>query len=55
MQKLSDKDQTIIVLRFFEKLKHQEIAEILQKKEGTVKVRLHRALNRLRENLEGGK
>ena len=31
------------------------ITEILQKKEGTVKVRLHRALNRLRENLEGGK
>lgn len=55
MQSLSEKDQNIIALRFFEKLRHQEIAEVLQKKEGTVKVRLHRALNRLRENLEGGK
>jgi RNA polymerase sigma-70 factor (ECF subfamily) len=54
MQNLSENDQNIIALRFFEKLKHQEIAEILNKKEGTVKVRLHRALNRLRQNLEGG-
>lgn len=55
MNTLSDKDQNIITLRFFEKLKHQEIAEILNQKEGTVKVRLHRALAKLRTNLQGGK
>jgi RNA polymerase sigma-70 factor (ECF subfamily) len=45
---LSPKYQEVIALRFFEKKKIKEIAQILDKKEGTVKSLLHRGLNRLR-------
>ena len=45
--------QNLIALRFFEKMKHREIAEILKQKEGTVKVQLHRTLEKLRNLLQG--
>jgi RNA polymerase sigma-70 factor (ECF subfamily) len=41
--------QEVIALRFFEKKQISEIAEILGKKEGTIKSLLHRAIERLRE------
>ena len=41
--------QEVIVLRFFEKKKIQEIAEILGKREGTIKSLIHRGLEKLRE------
>jgi len=41
--------QEVIALRFFEQKQIKEIAEILGKKEGTVKSLLHRALEKLRE------
>ena len=41
--------QEVIALRFFEKKQIKEIAEILGKKEGTVKSLLSRALEKLRE------
>lgn len=41
--------QEVIVLRFFEKNKINEIAEILGKKEGTIKSLLHRGLEKLKE------
>jgi RNA polymerase sigma-70 factor (ECF subfamily) len=44
--------QTIVTLRFFENLQYQQIAKILNVKEATLRVRLHRILNELRNNLQ---
>jgi len=52
ISKLSIKYQEVITLRFFEKKKIKEIAQILGKKEGTVKSLLHRGLERLKEMME---
>jgi RNA polymerase sigma-70 factor (ECF subfamily) len=41
--------QEVITLRFFEKKQIKEIAEILGKREGTIKSLLHRAVEKLRE------
>lgn len=41
--------QEVIALRYFEQKQLKEIAEILGKKEGTVKSLLHRAIEKLRE------
>jgi len=50
--KLPIKYQEVITLRFFEKKKLKEIAQILDKKEGTIKSLLHRGLEKLRELME---
>ena len=47
--RLSAKYQEVIALRFFEQKQIKEIAEILGKKEGTIKSLLHRAVEKLRE------
>jgi RNA polymerase sigma-70 factor (ECF subfamily) len=47
--RLPAKYQEVITLRFFEKKQLNEIAEILRKKEGTIKSLLHRAVEKLRE------
>ena len=47
--RLPAKYQEVIALRFFERKQIKEIAEILGKKEGTIKSLLHRAVERLRE------
>ena len=44
--------QEVITLRFFEKKKIKEIAEILGKREGTIKSLLHRGLEKLKELVE---
>jgi len=49
ISELEIKYQEVITLRFFEKKKIQEIAEILGKKEGTIKSLLHRGLKKLKE------
>ncbi|MDP8242371.1 MAG: sigma-70 family RNA polymerase sigma factor [Candidatus Celaenobacter antarcticus] len=46
-------EQNLISLRFFEKMKYKEIAEILKQKEGTIKVQMHRTLEKLRDFLQG--
>ncbi len=48
MKNLKPKERDIIALRFFEKLSYEQIAEILKIKEGAAKVRLHRALKKLK-------
>jgi len=48
ISRLEIKYQEVIALRFFEKLKIKEIAEIVEKKEGTVKSLLHRGLEKLK-------
>jgi RNA polymerase sigma-70 factor (ECF subfamily) len=47
--RLPAKYQEVIALRFFEKKQIREIAEILGKREGTVKSLLHRAVEKLRQ------
>lgn len=49
--KLSDREQSIISLRFFAGLKHEQIAEVLEVKPGTIRVALSRALDKLRDRL----
>jgi RNA polymerase sigma-70 factor (ECF subfamily) len=50
--KLKPQHQTIVTLRFFENLQYEQIAQILDIKEATLRVRLHRILNELRNNLQ---
>jgi len=50
--KLKPQHQTIVTLRFFENLKYEQIAQILNVKEATVRVTLHRILNELRNYLQ---
>jgi RNA polymerase sigma-70 factor (ECF subfamily) len=49
---LKPKQQTVITLRFFEKLKLTEIAEILGQTPATTRSQLSRALSSLRKKLE---
>lgn len=51
---LSDRERTIIVLRFFEEFKIDEIASILGEKIGTVKSCLYRSLKKLKNEMNGG-
>jgi len=53
MRELSEYEINLITLRFFEKLKHSEIAGILQEKTNTIRVQVHRALKKLYKLLEG--
>jgi len=49
---LRDEEQQVLVLRFMEGFAFAEIASLLKKKEGTIRVILHRALTKLRGILE---
>lgn len=49
---LKPEHQTILTLRFFEKLPFAEIAAILGAREGSVRVTLHRILEQLRNSLK---
>jgi len=49
IKKLPNIYQDVVVLKFFEKKKIREIAEIVGKKEGTIKSLLHRATEKLRQ------
>lgn len=50
---LRDEDRLVVACRYFLELSSQEAAAVLQCPEGTVKSRLSRALDRLRERLGG--
>ena len=52
MKNLSSDEQNLIAFKYFEKMKNAEIAEIYNKKEGAIKVQIHRAMNKLRSILE---
>lgn len=49
---LKEPYKTIIVLRYFEDLKIDEIAEVQQENTNTIKTRLYAALRKLRVNME---
>ena len=51
MRSLSLYEQNLISLRFFEKMKNKEVAQILGKKESTIKVQVHRTINKLKKLL----
>jgi RNA polymerase sigma factor (sigma-70 family) len=53
--KLGSDEQQVIILRFIEGFEFAEIASVLKKKEGNVRVILHRALVKLRNILEKDK
>ena len=52
LNQLDDKSRTIILLRYFEDLKLDDIADIVGDNLNTVKARLYRSLKKLRLNLE---
>jgi RNA polymerase sigma-70 factor (ECF subfamily) len=49
--KLKPEHQTIVTLRFFENFSYEQMSEILNVKEATLRVTLHRILNQLRNQL----
>ncbi len=52
VRRLNQTDQDVIYLRFFSALSEAETAQVLEVAPGTVKSRLHRALERLRVVIE---
>ena len=52
VRKLNHEDQQVIYLRYFLELSEEETAAALDIPRGTVKSRLHRAVNRLRDKLD---
>ncbi|MCB0037048.1 MAG: sigma-70 family RNA polymerase sigma factor [Anaerolineales bacterium] len=52
LSQLSKRDQEVLRLSYFEELAHAEIAEVLDCSTRNVALRLHRALKRLRKQME---
>lgn len=52
IDKLPSDMKTIVILRFFEDMKYEEIAEITSTNLNTIKSRLYRALNHLKLDME---
>jgi RNA polymerase sigma-70 factor (ECF subfamily) len=50
--RLKPQHQTIVTLKFFENFSYEQIARILDVQEATVRVTLHRILNKLRNQLQ---
>jgi RNA polymerase sigma-70 factor (ECF subfamily) len=50
MVNLSNENRELLILCRFQELRYSEIATILNTTEGAVKVRVHRALNQLKDN-----
>jgi RNA polymerase sigma-70 factor (ECF subfamily) len=48
MEQLSDENRELLILCRYQELKYDEIAQILNTTEGAIKVRVHRALNQLK-------
>ena len=52
INRLDDKSRSVIILRYFEDRKLEEIADILEENVNTVKSRLYRGIKKLRDHLE---
>lgn len=50
---LEEDDRQIIILRFFEEMHFDEIAEVVGKEPGTIRVKVHRLMGILKQKLEG--
>lgn len=53
INRLTEDQQQVIILKFVEEMSNAEVAEILGKTEGAVKALQHRALTALRSTLQG--
>lgn len=51
VKKLRDEYKEIVILKYIEELDDREIAKILNKSKGAVRVLIHRALNKIRETI----
>ena len=49
LSRLREESREIIELRYFQQFELEEVAEILEKSEGAIRVQLHRATNELRD------
>lgn len=54
LEKLSEEERRIVVLRYFEEEKIQTIADVMDLKVNTVKSRLRRAVEKLKKHMESG-
>jgi len=52
IERLEVQYKTVIIFRYYKDLSIKQIAEILECPEGTVKTRLHRAINQLKSDLK---
>jgi RNA polymerase sigma-70 factor (ECF subfamily) len=52
LKELSNEQQVVIKMKFFEDLDNDEIAEILEKTEGAIRVIQHRAIAKLKELID---
>lgn len=52
LQKLDPEHREVIILKFINELSNKEIADILEKREGTIRVIQHRALKQLQKYVE---
>ena len=50
MYKLKDEQRELLWLSKFQKMKYNDIAQIYETNSGAIKVKVHRALNKLKEN-----
>lgn len=48
LDKLTEEERQIIVLKYFEEMSGEEIAKVLSMKEGAVRVRIHRIIEKLK-------
>lgn len=55
LSNLEELDRQIIILRFFEDLKFDEISQIVGKEPGALRVKVHRLLEIMRKDLESNK
>lgn len=47
--KLNNADRELIIMHRFQKIKYEQIAEIMESSEGAVKVKVHRAIKKLKD------
>lgn len=52
LSKLEDIERQIIILRYFEEMDTKQIANILEIKDGALRVRLHRTMDKLKQFME---
>ena len=54
LERLDDRSRTVVILRYFEDMKLEDVARTVGENLNTVKARLYRALKKLRLDLEAG-